>query len=52
MAWFRKKKCDFCHLLHAQSVKVLEGLDALYEWAAAENVEKKNRVKEIEREAD
>jgi uncharacterized protein Yka (UPF0111/DUF47 family) len=52
MTWFKKKKCDFCHLLHAQSVKVLEGLDTLYEWAAGGNVGKKDRVKEIEREAD
>jgi predicted phosphate transport protein (TIGR00153 family) len=52
MPWFKKKKCDFGHMLHAQSVKVLEGLDALHDWASGEDGEKRNRVKEIEREAD
>ncbi len=53
MPWFRqKKKSDFCEMLHAQSEKVLEGLDALYDWASGEDEEKRERVKEIEREAD
>jgi predicted phosphate transport protein (TIGR00153 family) len=53
MPWFRKKKkSDFCEMLHAQSEKVLEGLDALYDWASGEDEDKRERVKEIEREAD
>lgn len=53
MAWWRKKKkADFCEMLHAQSEKVLEGLDALHEWASGEDEEKRGKVKEIEREAD
>jgi len=52
MVWFQKKKCDFCAMLHAQSVKVQEGLDALRDWADGANGEKRGKVKEIEREAD
>jgi predicted phosphate transport protein (TIGR00153 family) len=52
MALFQKKKCDFCEMLHAQSLKVLEGLDALYAWAEGENNSKREKVKTIEREAD
>jgi len=33
MALFQKKKCDFCGMLHSQSEKVVEGLDALHAWA-------------------
>jgi uncharacterized protein len=52
MPLFQKKKCDFCGMLHAQSEKVLEGLDALYTWAEKANETQRVRVKEIEREAD
>ncbi|MGQ9694998.1 MAG: DUF47 domain-containing protein [Thermodesulfobacteriota bacterium] len=53
MGWFRKKKkADFCEMLHAQSEKVLAGLDALQDWASGEDEEKRGKVKEIEREAD
>ena len=52
MALFQKKKCDFCAMLHAQAEKVLEGLDALYHWAEKANGTQRERVKEIEREAD
>lgn len=53
MGWLRKKKkADFCEMLHVQSEKVLEGLDALHEWASGEDGEKRGKVKEIEREAD
>lgn len=52
MPWFRKKKSDFCEMLHAQAEKVLEGLDALRDWANGEDSDKRGRVKEIEREAD
>jgi hypothetical protein len=52
MPWLRKKKCDFCVLLHAQADKVLEGLDALYVWAEGADGEKRGKVKEIEQEAD
>jgi uncharacterized protein Yka (UPF0111/DUF47 family) len=52
MALFQKKKCDFCEMLHAQAQKVLEGLDALHAWAQGGVVAKRERVKEIEKEAD
>jgi uncharacterized protein len=39
-------------MLHAQSEKVQEGLDALYTWAAASDGLTSTKVKEIEREAD
>jgi predicted phosphate transport protein (TIGR00153 family) len=52
MSWFRKKKPDFTEMLHAQSQKVLEGLDALYAWAEGEDGAKIGKVKEVEREAD
>ena len=52
MAWFQKKKCDFCEMLHAQSEKVLQGLDALHTWAEEADGGKRGKVKEIEREAD
>ena len=52
MAWFQKKKCDFCEMLHAQSEKVLQGLDALHTWAEGADGGKRGKVKEIEREAD
>lgn len=52
MPWLRKKKIDFCEMLHTQSEKVLEGLDALRDWANGEDSDKRGRVKEIEREAD
>jgi predicted phosphate transport protein (TIGR00153 family) len=52
MSWFRKKKCDFCEMLHAQAEKVQEGLDALYSWAEGGQTPQRERVKQIEREAD
>lgn len=52
MSWFRKKKCDFCEMLHAQAEKVQEGLDALYTWAEGGQTPQRERVKLIEREAD
>jgi predicted phosphate transport protein (TIGR00153 family) len=52
MSWFRKKKSDFSAMLHNQSEKVLEGLDALHAWAEGENGAKRGKVKEVEREAD
>jgi uncharacterized protein len=52
MSWFRKKKCDFCEMLHAQAEKVQEGLDALYTWAEGGQTPQRERVKQIEREAD
>jgi uncharacterized protein len=52
MSWFRKKKCDFCEMLHAQAEKVQEGLDALYTWAESGQTPQRERVKQIEREAD
>ena len=52
MALFQKKKCDFCEMLHAQAQKVLEGLDALYAWAGGGVDNKRERVKDIEKEAD
>jgi predicted phosphate transport protein (TIGR00153 family) len=52
MALFQKKKCDFCEMLHAQSQKVLEGLDALYAWSEAGVDAQREKVKDIEREAD
>jgi predicted phosphate transport protein (TIGR00153 family) len=52
MAWFRKKRCDFCEMLRAQAEKVLEGLDALHRWAEKEDGGQRERVKQIEQEAD
>ncbi|MGD0623304.1 MAG: DUF47 family protein [Thermodesulfobacteriota bacterium] len=52
MPWFSKKKSDFHEMLHAQSEKVLQGLDALHAWAAGEGGVKRGKVKEVEREAD
>ncbi len=52
MALFQKKKCDFCGMLQSQSEKVVEGLDALYAWAEKSDERQRERVKEIEREAD
>jgi predicted phosphate transport protein (TIGR00153 family) len=52
MALFQKKKSDFCEMLHAQSQKVLEGLDALYAWAGGGVDAQRERVKDVEREAD
>jgi predicted phosphate transport protein (TIGR00153 family) len=52
MSLFQKKKCDFCEMLHAQSLKVLEGLDALYTWAAGGVDAQREKVKDIEKEAD
>jgi len=52
MGWLRKKKSDFCGMLYAQSEKVLEGLDALHDWAEGENGVKRGKVKALEREAD
>jgi predicted phosphate transport protein (TIGR00153 family) len=52
MSLFQKKKCDFCEMLHAQSLKVLEGLDALYVWAAGGVDAQREKVKDIEKEAD
>jgi len=52
MALFQKKKCDFCEMLHAQSQKVLDGLDALYAWAEGGVVTQREKVKDVEREAD
>jgi len=52
MSWFRKKKCDFCEMLHSQAEKVQEGLDALYSWAEGGQTPQRERVKQIEREAD
>ena len=52
MALFQKKKCDFCEMLHAQSQKVLEGLDALYAWSQGGVDTQREKVKDIEREAD
>ena len=39
-------------MLHAQSEKVLQGLDALHALAAGEGGVKRGKVKEVEREAD
>ncbi len=52
MALFQKKKCDFCAMLHAQSQKVLEGLDALFTWGERGDERQREKVKDIEREAD
>jgi predicted phosphate transport protein (TIGR00153 family) len=52
MSLFQKKKCDFCEMLHAQSLKVLEGLDALYAWAAGGVDAQREKVKDVEKEAD
>jgi uncharacterized protein len=52
MSWFRKKKCDFCEMLHAQAEKVQEGLEALQVWAQDGQTPQRERVKQIEREAD
>jgi predicted phosphate transport protein (TIGR00153 family) len=52
MTLFQKKKSDFCQMLHAQALKVLEGLDALYAWAAGGVDAQRGRVKDVEREAD
>ena len=52
MALFQKKKCDFCGMLHSQSEKVVEGLDALHSWAEKADERERERVKEIEPEAD
>jgi predicted phosphate transport protein (TIGR00153 family) len=52
MSWFRKKKCDFCAMLHAQAEKVQEGLDALHFWAEGGQTPQREKVKELEREAD
>ena len=52
MPLFQKKKCDFCEMLHAQSQKVLEGLDALYVWSQGGVDAQREKVKDIEREAD
>jgi predicted phosphate transport protein (TIGR00153 family) len=52
MSWFRKKKCDFCVMLHAQAEKVQEGLDALHLWAEGGQTPQREKVKELEREAD
>ncbi len=52
MALFQKKKCDFCGMLHSQAEKVVEGLDALHSWAEKADERERERVKEIEREAD
>jgi hypothetical protein len=52
MALFQKKKCDFCGMLHSQSEKVVGGLDALHSWAEKADERERERVKEIEREAD
>jgi hypothetical protein len=52
MALFQKKKSDFCEMLHAQSQKVLEGLDALYAWSQGGVDTQREKVKDIERQAD
>ena len=52
MSWFRKRKCDFCEMLHAQAEKVQEGLDALHTWAEGGQILQRERVKQVEREAD
>ena len=52
MALFQRKKCDFCGMLHSQAEKVVEGLDALHSWAEKADERERERVKEIEREAD
>jgi predicted phosphate transport protein (TIGR00153 family) len=52
MALFQKKKRDFYGMLHSQSEKVVEGLDALHSWAEKADERQRKRVKEIEREAD
>ena len=52
MSWFRKRKCDFCEMLHSQAEKVQEGLDALYAWAEGGQTPQRERVKQVEREAD
>jgi predicted phosphate transport protein (TIGR00153 family) len=52
MAFFQKKKCDFCEMLRAQSEKVLEGLDALHAWAEKANDGQREKVKQTEQEAD
>ena len=52
MAWFRKKRCDFCEMLRSQAEKVLEGLDALHRWAEKEDGGQREKVKQVEQEAD
>jgi hypothetical protein len=52
MALFQKKKSDFCEMLYAQAQKVLEGLDALHAWAEGGLDTHRERVKDVEREAD
>ncbi len=52
MAWFRKKKCDFCEMLRSQAEKVLEGLDALHRWVQENDPSQREKVKQVEREAD
>jgi hypothetical protein len=52
MAWFRKKRGDFCEMLQSQAEKVLEGLDALHRWVETGEAGQMERVKQIEREAD
>ena len=52
MVLFQKKKSDFCEMLHAQAQKVLEGLDALHAWAEGGLDTHRERVKDVEREAD
>ncbi len=52
MSLFQKKRCDFCAMLHSQSQKVLEGLDALYVWGERGDEQQRQKVKEIERQAD
>jgi predicted phosphate transport protein (TIGR00153 family) len=52
MALFQKKKRDFYGMLHSQSEKVVEGLDALHSWAEKADERQRKKVKEIEREAD
>ncbi len=39
-------------MLHSQSEKVVEGLDALHSWAAGSDGVASTKVKEVEREAD
>ena len=52
MVWFRKKKCDFCEMLRSQAEKVLEGLDALHRWAEEKDPGQREKVKQVEQEAD
>jgi len=52
MTLFQKKKCDFCEMLHAQALKVVEGLDALHAWAASGVDAQREKVKDVERQAD